>query len=66
VAGGTVAGGYTAGLVGAPTDLGTGATDPAGVRLTSAHLGATLMALAGLDAAALVPSAAPITALLSS
>lgn len=64
VEGGAVAGGYGDGLVGAPTDLGTGAVDPGGVRLTSAHLGATLMALAGLDAASLVPGARPVDALL--
>jgi len=65
VRGGTVAGGYGAGLVGAPTDLVTGRVDAAGTRLTSAHLGATLIALAGLDPARLVPGAPPISALLS-
>jgi hypothetical protein len=64
VRGGAVAGGYADGLVGAPTDLTTGLVDPAGVRLTSAHLGATLMSLAGLDAATLVPGAVPLDALL--
>lgn len=34
----------------------------AGTRLTSAHLGATLMALAGLDPTRLVPGAAPVSA----
>ena len=66
VRGGTVAGGYSAGLVGAPTDLVTGRVDAAGTRLTSAHLGATLIALAGLDPARFVPGAAPISALISS
>jgi len=65
VRGGAVAGGYGAGLVGAPTDLVTGRVDAAGTRLTSAHLGATLIALAGLDPSRLVPGAAPVSALIS-
>lgn len=66
VQGGAVAGGYQDGLVGAPTDPETGRPDPGGVRLDTAHLGATLMALAGLDAATLVPGARPISALIRS
>lgn len=64
VQGGAVAGAYEAGLIGAPTDLATGRADAEGTRITSAHLGATLVSLAGLDAAALVPGAAPITAVI--
>ena len=63
VRGGAVAGGYASGLVGAPTDLFSGAVHAEGTRLTSAHLGATLIAIAGLDPGILVPNGAPIPAL---
>ena len=51
VRGGTVAGALDDHLVGQPTDLLTGQPDSGGDLLTAAHLGATLLALAGLDPA---------------
>lgn len=61
IAGGQVLGAYDDGLVGVPIDLATGAYDPAGTVITAAHLGATLLALAGLDPALYRPGIAPIT-----
>ena len=50
VGGGRTVGAYDDSLLGQPVDLQTGAVDEAGgTRLTSKHLGATLLALAGLD-----------------
>jgi uncharacterized protein (DUF1501 family) len=52
VAGGRVIGGYDDVFVGEPVDLASGELDTAGTPLTSAHLGATLLALADVDPAA--------------
>ncbi len=50
VRGGHTIGGYDESLLGQATDLATGEVDEdGGVRLTSKHLGATLMAMADLD-----------------
>ncbi len=65
VRGGGAAGGYADGLIGAACDLSSGAVSSSGTRLTSSHLGATLLALAGLDAATEIPEAAPVTAVLA-
>ena len=65
VRGGTVTGGYGSGLVGQPVDLETGLVTDSGTRLSSAHLGATLSTLAGLDAEAIVPGAEPIWSVMS-
>ncbi len=61
VRGGQVIGGFERGLVGRPVDLATGALDDTGTALLPEHLGATLYALAGLDAPSLI-AAAPIDA----
>ena len=47
--GGRAVGGWTDDIEGQATSLSTGAVDPAGVTLTSAHLGATLLQLAEVD-----------------
>ena len=65
VRGGTVTGGYGTGLVGQPVDLETGLVTDSGTRLSSAHLGATLSTLAGLDAEVIVPGAEPIWSAMS-
>ena len=49
IAGGQAVGGWTDDIEGQPTDLSTGAVDPAGVTLTAAHLGATLLRLAEVE-----------------
>jgi len=61
VRGGQAIGGYSAGMVGQPVDLGTGALDAEGTALVPEHLGATLFAMAGLDPAEYV-DAEPIDA----
>lgn len=55
IRGGQVVGGYDDAFVGRPVDLASGDVSDAGVPLTSAHLGATLMALADLDPGATPP-----------
>lgn len=49
VAGGKVVGAYDDGLIGRPINLITGEPDAHGTALSSSHLGATLLAMAGLD-----------------
>jgi uncharacterized protein (DUF1501 family) len=49
---GRAIGGYDSDLIGLPVDLATGEPDDAGTPLTSAHLGATLLALGDVDPAA--------------
>lgn len=61
VRGATVAGGYDDDLLGRPVDLATGEAAESGTWLSSAHLGATLLALAGLDPGELSPVDALIT-----
>ena len=60
VRGGQVVGGYDAQLLGQPVDLASGLPDAGGESLTAAHLGATLLALAGQES----PDAPPIAAVL--
>jgi hypothetical protein len=47
IAGGQVIGGYDEGLTGMPIDLDTG--EPGDTYLSAAHLGATLLELAGVE-----------------
>lgn len=54
--GGVRIGGYDETLSGLPVDLASGVVTPSGAVLTSEHLGATLLAMAGLDPAAWVES----------
>ncbi len=49
VAGGKVIGAYDDSFIGRPIDLSTGEADEHGTPLTSQHLGATLLELAGID-----------------
>jgi len=49
VAGGQVIGGFDDSLMGRRIDLTTGGVDAGGERLTSAHLGATVLALGDVD-----------------
>jgi uncharacterized protein (DUF1501 family) len=64
IRGGQAVGDWTDDLEGLPVDLQTGAADAEGTTLTGAHLGATLLALAGLDAEGYVGDAQPIQAAL--
>lgn len=61
IAGGRMAGGYDDLGVGRPTDLASGQPHGAGVRLTAAHLGATLLALGGVDPGAYLPAVDPVS-----
>ncbi|MDP2310168.1 MAG: DUF1501 domain-containing protein [Pseudomonadota bacterium] len=63
ITGGRVIGGYDEGLNGRPVDLSTGDVTETGATLTSAHLGATLLAMADLDPGAFLEED-PIAALL--
>jgi len=65
VAGGQVVGGFDDRLLGVPIDLETGAPSDDGVALTSANLGATLLALGGVDPEGHLPGVDPIVACLS-
>lgn len=65
IRGGSVVGGYGAGLIGSPVDLKTGLESSSGTRLNAAHLGATLVSLAGLDSSTIVAGAEPIEGVLS-
>ncbi len=56
VRGGVRVGGYDDSLSGLPIDLPSGQTSASGTVVTSEHLGATILALAGLDPAAWVES----------
>lgn len=63
VRGGQVIGGFDDTWLGEPINLGTGAIDSGGTRLTSSHFGATLLALGGVDPTE--TGAEPISAALS-
>jgi len=65
VAGGKVVGGYDDQLIGQTVDLETGLPDEAGTLMTASHLGATLMALAGIDPEEHLPGVTPIAACLA-
>ena len=65
VRGGQVVGGYDELCLGLPVDLDTGETDDAGTELRASHLGATLLALGGVDPGEAVPGVPPITAILA-
>ncbi len=65
VAGGRAVGGWTETLDGQPVDLQSGEADDGGVTLEPAHLGATLLTLAGVDPALYLEDPAPITAVLA-
>ena len=64
VSGGRVIGGFDDQLLGVPVDLSTGASSETGTTMTAAHLGATLLAMAGVDPAEHT-DAEPITAAMS-
>lgn len=61
IPGGRMAGGYDDVGLGRRVDLVSGTPDDAGVRLTAGHLGATLLALGGVDPAAYLPSIDPVS-----
>jgi uncharacterized protein (DUF1501 family) len=63
VRGGVSVGGYDDFLLGQPVDLASGAVTPGGTALTAGHLGATVLALGGVDPAAWVAES-PIAAVL--
>ena len=65
VAGGQSLGGLDSNGLGRPIDLDSGRISDSGTALTGAHLGATLMALGGLDPAEIVSDTLPIGAALS-
>jgi hypothetical protein len=65
IRGGTVAGEYGEGLVGAPVDLETGLAAATGTRMTSKHLGATLATIGGLDPELVAPGTEPIRGILA-
>jgi hypothetical protein len=65
VAGGRAIGAYDAACAGQPVDLASGEVSRHGVSLTPNHVGATLLALAGLDPAEVLPDAEPIDAALA-
>jgi hypothetical protein len=60
ICGGQVIGGFDEDFLGLPVDLTTGAADPGGERLTAAHLGATLLALADAPGDGVPPIAAAL------
>lgn len=62
--GGQVVGGFDETLVGQPMDLDSGEVDPQGTSITASSLGATLMALGGLDPAEHLDGVEPIRAIL--
>lgn len=64
VRGGQVVGAYDELSLGLPVDLGTGAVDDGGTTLTAAHLGATLLALGGVDPEEYLPGVEPIAAMI--
>jgi hypothetical protein len=63
VRGGQAVGSYDESCIGQPVDRISGALDPAGVGLEGSHLGATVLALAGLDPEELLPGIGPVEAL---
>jgi uncharacterized protein (DUF1501 family) len=65
IAGGQVVGGYDAEFLGHPIDLGSGEPTTAGTALTSGHLGATLLALGGVDPEEALPGVPVIDAVLA-
>ena len=65
VAGGRAIGGYDAACAGQKVDLGSGDVTDHGVSLTPNHIGATLLALAGVDPAEVLPDAEPVHAALA-
>ena len=65
IRGGQVIGGYDDSLFGRPLDLQSGETTAHGVSLEGAHLGATLLALGGVDPGDEDVLAEPISAVLS-
>ena len=64
VAGGQVIGGYDEYAIGQNVSLSDGGVSPSGTPLVSGHLGATLLALAGIDPGDLTGGLQPITAAL--
>ena len=64
VAGGRVIGGFDDQLLGSPVDLASGALSDTGTTMTAEHLGATLLAMAGVDPAEHT-DVEPITAAMS-
>ena len=64
IAGGQVIGGYDEFAIGQNVRLSDGAVSDAGTPLVSGHLGATLLALAGIDPGGLTGGLEPITAAL--
>jgi uncharacterized protein (DUF1501 family) len=64
VRGGLVAGGFDDDGLGRPTALSTGEPSDKGVALTSAHLGATVLALGGVDPGDYLEGIDPVSALL--
>ncbi len=65
IRGGQAVGGYDEYSIGQPIDLGTGAVDPKGKTLLPSHLGATLLALGGLDPGEHIEEAEPIAAVIA-
>ncbi len=65
VAGGQTIGGLDDGFIGQPIELASGAITDAGVDLSAAHLGATLLALGDVDPGEYLTDAAPIEAVLA-
>jgi len=65
VRGGRAIGGYDSACAGQRVDLASGDSTPQGVALTPNHVGATLLALAGVDPAAELPGVEPIHAALA-
>ena len=66
VAGGRSIGGYDERLFGRPVDLASGELDASGTSLRSAHLGATLLALGGVESGEQLAGYPPIEAALES
>jgi hypothetical protein len=65
VRGGRAIGGYDSACAGQRVDLASGDATPQGTALTPNHIGATLLALAGVDPAEALPDAEPIHAALA-
>ena len=63
--GGQVVGGFDNGLIGAKVDLETGAVDEGGLAIGNDTIGATLLALAGLDPEAEGLDAIPLSAVIA-
>ena len=61
IPGGRMAGGYDDIGLGRGVDPATGVADDSGVKLTSRHFGATLLALGGVDPAAYIPGVDPVS-----